>query len=291
MAAKRRGTEPRHVTSEELETAVRALVERASGLAGSEFKRELGKDFKGHDQRALEVASELASRGQLYRWSSARKVRYFRHDPVAAVAEMALAVLAEGPLTEGELKKRVEARNRGLGDLVKEWLKGALARGDVFVHVPLPRSKTKRFGRRPDVAVVLNKVLVELRKALGTAAGRRLERDLVAQALARELGVTLSSAQRAEPAERTDREVLLDALARLAEERAPQSLLLVRELRARTSFDKERFDSVVLDLEREGLITLHHHDFPAALSPAERAELVSDGRGTHYVGIALRRHR
>jgi hypothetical protein len=53
--------------------------------------------------------------------------------------------------------------------------------------------------------------------------------------------------------------------------------------------DKEHFDRLALELSREGIVTLHHHDFPASLSPSERTELVQDERGTHYVGIAIRR--
>jgi hypothetical protein len=63
-------------------------------------------------------------------------------------------------------------------------------------------------------------------------------------------------------------------------------LLHVRDLRARTPLDKERFDAAALALSREGLAVLHHHDHPAGLSEEERRSLVADGRGVFYIGIA-----
>jgi hypothetical protein len=53
--------------------------------------------------------------------------------------------------------------------------------------------------------------------------------------------------------------------------------------------DKARFDRAVLRLSEAGKVVIHHHDFPASLPAAERAELVEDSRGTHYIGIAPRR--
>jgi hypothetical protein len=71
----------------------------------------------------------------------------------------------------------------------------------------------------------------------------------------------------------------------------PTALLAVSELRKRTKLPKELFDEAVLFLGREGLVSLHHHDFPASLKPEDRERLVVDKRGTHYVGIALKGQR
>ena len=69
---------------------------------------------------------------------------------------------------------------------------------------------------------------------------------------------------------------------------APVSL---RELRRSMDFQnvsKSAFDRAVLRLADEGKVALHRHDFPTGLSIEERSELVSDGTGDLYVGIALR---
>jgi hypothetical protein len=78
------------------------------------------------------------------------------------------------------------------------------------------------------------------------------------------------------------------ALRQLASEHRPGTLLLIHDLRARTALDKARFDAAALALSREGAAVLHHHDHAALLSEEERRELVADGRGTHYIGIAPR---
>jgi hypothetical protein len=54
--------------------------------------------------------------------------------------------------------------------------------------------------------------------------------------------------------------------------------------------EKQLFDRAVLELARQGRLSLHRHDFPSSLSPAERDELVTDGAGAYYVGMALRQN-
>ena len=60
-------------------------------------------------------------------------------------------------------------------------------------------------------------------------------------------------------------------------------------LRRAANFDKLQFDQTVLGLARQGRLMLHRHDHASGLSPSERDELVTDGAGTYYVGMALRR--
>ena len=45
----------------------------------------------------------------------------------------------------------------------------------------------------------------------------------------------------------------------------------LRDLRARLSMSKDEFDETALRLQREGAVSLHHHDHPLALPEAERA--------------------
>ena len=67
------------------------------------------------------------------------------------------------------------------------------------------------------------------------------------------------------------------------------ALVAARNLRRAAKLDKHEFDRAVLELARNGRLTLHRHDFATSLSATERDELVSDGEGTFYVGMALRR--
>ncbi len=66
------------------------------------------------------------------------------------------------------------------------------------------------------------------------------------------------------------------------------ALISSRDLRRVARLEKSQFDNAVLDLSRQGRLSLHRHDYVSSLSPAERDELVSDEAGNYYVGMALR---
>lgn len=82
-----------------------------------------------------------------------------------------------------------------------------------------------------------------------------------------------------------DESEVLTALRVLASREPSGALLSVRALRRLCSLTKTHFDMVVLRLSRAGRVVLHHHDFPASLPEADRAELIEDERGTYYIGI------
>jgi hypothetical protein len=67
------------------------------------------------------------------------------------------------------------------------------------------------------------------------------------------------------------------------------TLIGAADLRRRAGLSKEEFDRQSLALARAGHLSLHQHDFPGSLSPERLAELITDGAGRYYVGLALRR--
>ena len=89
--------------------------------------------------------------------------------------------------------------------------------------------------------------------------------------------------------ETPDQTLVETKLHELAAREPPGTLLSIKALRALCGLSKPRFDAAVLGLSTSQSVTLHHHDFPASLSNGERAKLVVDGSGTHYVGIAPRK--
>ncbi|MFM7863765.1 MAG: hypothetical protein ACKPHU_06105, partial [Planctomycetaceae bacterium] len=66
------------------------------------------------------------------------------------------------------------------------------------------------------------------------------------------------------------------------------ALVTARVLRAAAGLPKRQFDELALQSARAGRIVLHRHDFASSLSVAERDELVTDGAGEYFVGMALR---
>ncbi len=279
------------ISREELAAVAREAVASKPGLKGAELKKALPKPLQGQHAEALSILRELAAGGEVFRYAKAKIERFFAKDPVATLDRVAPALLARGgPLAAPDLKKAVEREARGHGDLVAEWIKSALARSVVFEHAPSPKSRAKRYGSEPDLARLLVKTFAELRKALALTDAASVPRERVAEALRKELGLTgpAVTAEASAATSAADREVVRAALEQLASEHRPGTLLLVHDLRARTPLDKERFDAAALALSREGKAVLHHHDHAAALQEDERRQLVSDGRGTHYIGIAPR---
>lgn len=284
-AAKRKAAPLRVLTEDELIQVARDLVKRAPGLSGSDVKKELGPDLKHEEKRVVRAATTLAARHEIFRWSSARKVRFFLVDPLDGLAHAVKQSVANGPMREADLRYRVERIHRGYGDLLKPWLKGALARGDLYSHRALRGTRDKRYGAVPDWGEVLKKAVAELKKIFASPAGLHHSPSEVLRALASELEQTASNATQPREARRRR---LLSQLTQASMSKSG-GLISVRELRSKVSMEKSEFDQLALELARDGLVTLHQHDFPSSLSEDEQAALIVDARGNHFIGIAARR--
>ncbi|HMA95517.1 MAG TPA: hypothetical protein VKP30_22665 [Polyangiaceae bacterium] len=286
MATKRTTTPARVFTDQELEQVARELVERMPGLASSDFKKVLAADYKKEEKRVVQAATALAARRELYRFTSGKKARFFLRDPFNDLVLAVKDAVADGPLREADLKYRVESIHRGYADLLKGWMKGALLRAELFVHRPAKGSTLKRFGVTPDMGVLLKKVVAELKKVLGTPAGRSISTPQLFASLAAEVGFP-SVLPSATPV--TEQQQFMAKLNELTQASKPGSLLSVRDLRAQLPFEKAEFDRIALELATSERVILHYHDFPASLSESARAELIVDSRGNHFIGIAPRR--
>ena len=87
-----------------------------------------------------------------------------------------------------------------------------------------------------------------------------------------------------------DEQAVIGAVMALATHHPPGTLLSVPRVRVRAGLDKTRFDAAALRLSLARRVVLHHHDYPASLSSAERNQLIFDpASSTYYIGIALPR--
>jgi hypothetical protein len=126
--------------------------------------------------------------------------------------------------------------------------------------------------------------LVELRRL----AGRRKPKTK-RKAKARAARTRKRAARAPKRATRLTERTFLAALDRVARRSPRDALHLVRVVRAELpGVSKEAFDRMALELARRDVVLMHHHDYAASLTPSEREALVTDGRGTHYIGIARR---
>lgn len=220
------------------------------------------------------------------------KPRYWDRDLGVFARSLILETLNQkGPLKKTDVRKAAKLLTE---DLFQSTFQALLDAQEVFEHPPLPKMKTALYGSRPpapepylnDLGAQLGKVVAQLMSA--SVPRDELRRALVqlveATGISFGIGSTHHAAAAAQP------NIDLVALMRRIEPGADNgALVAARELRRAAKIDKSLFDREVLSLAQLGRLMLHRHDFASGLSPAERDELVSDGAGTYYVGMALRR--
>lgn len=118
------------------------------------------------------------------------------------------------------------------------------------------------------------------------------ERDMTlgtAGLVADEVGLVLVRKDQRQEPEKKKPPVNLVALMRKIEPGADRGALVsCRDLRLAAKLSKRKFDAAVLRLARLQRVSLHRHDHAASLKPEKLAELVTDGNGTYYVGLAIR---
>jgi hypothetical protein len=292
MAAKSRSKTPKQrVVPEDLEAVVREALREAAGVKLSGIKKTLPKPYQPFAKEAQKLAEELAHRGEVLLRKAGKTALLFARDPMTTLSQVLLPRLSAQPLSEAELKKVANELAPGHDALLKPWLKEQVGRAVLHQH---GSTKSKRFGTQPsepDVKKMLSPALKSLKTVLTKTDKAAIPRKRIAELLLAELGIPTTPMLSGNGASGNGatRGQFLSALTALMAENPREALLSVRQLRARLSFSKEQFDSIALELMRDGAISLHHHDYPASLAESERNELVQDARGTHYIGIAPRR--
>jgi hypothetical protein len=280
---------------DDLEAVVREAVRTTPGLKASELKRALPPSYRAFTKEAETALRSLAERQQIHGvgTSSGKPELFFERDPHATLDEILPQRLSGEPLGKGALKALMRELAPGHDAIFELWLKSALTRRIIFEHAALPASKEKRYANAPDLRKSLAPTLAALIKALLETDDQGIPRHRIAEVLLRELGVSPPPAVESNETRRdhSEHEQFVLALRGLSAESPRQALLSVRDLRPRVALHKERFDAIALDLMRDGKVSLHHHDHPASLPEAERNQLVQDGRGNYYIGIAPAREQ
>lgn len=288
MAAKRRRSAP--IPPDDLAQVVREAAGGAVGLSTEAIKKRLPLPYQRFPRAVVAALGTLERGGALValRRNKSKSPLYFDRGGVDQLDALTRERLST-PLTKGELRSWLFETAPGYRVVFDAWLKRALTREVLFVH-GLARTKQPRFGREPEPEhqVLLRPVLKALRSVVAKADQKGIARRHLAAALLAELG--LAGLTKSGATGDGSREFLA-ALDGLAAEDPANALLPVRLLRRRLSLEKREFDDLALRLAREGIVSLHYHDYPGSLPESERSELVVDARGTHYVGIAPRNRR
>lgn len=172
-------------------------------------------------------------------------------------------------------KRREVAKERG-----RKHVEAARARAQKIVEVARARARAwLAAASQPRVRVVV--------KEAKPSAKRRTKAPWLPKPKAKGTRTPMPKAKSTSPIEQAA--IFRKALGAVSAENPPGALLSVREVRARAGLPKAVFDALALSFASKNLIVLHHHDFPSSLPAAERAQLVEDGKGTFYIGIAQRR--
>ncbi len=259
----------------------------------SSIRKALPGPYRRRVHRISEILEELVAEGRVYRFAPYRGKahRYWTYDLetyASTVIERALTTprtfkeldsLVEKPLADCSQKRR------------RQILDGLVRNGRVWALPKIPRSRTERYATEPpDPRDYLRASVNHLRRQIDQTAERLrhfgVPEDRTRAAALELLGVEGKSSFSEEP---EDSAVIVQELARLqAHERG--GLVPVSKLRDNLRDrlpDKDGFDRAVLELARAKRVALHPHDYPAGVSEAERAEMVTDGQGNYYVGATI----
>jgi hypothetical protein len=261
---------------DELSHRITRAVRDDSGLSLADVKKAVNAP-KPQEAEIIDVASELVAKGQVFRYAKGKTERFFAADPIATLDRFVPNLLGnQAPLDEKAIATACAKEHPGHEALLAEWIKNAAARRLVFELPPLVPKGKKRYDTKPDLRTLLIKTLEALKADLKRVDAARIPRETVGSFLRGELGLR-------------DGEIVRAALRQVASENPPGELLLARHVRDRAPIEKARFDAAALELFRDRLIILQHHDHPKALSEAERSTLIFDGHDTYFLGMALPR--
>jgi hypothetical protein len=281
------------ISEADLRLALRDAVSRlGKPTSPTELRKALPKPHQRPLPEITRLLAGLAREGALFAVKDGKTLRYTDRDPSSIVALALREALRDGPLGKTELEKRVKRAAPGFSKLSPAVLAAELARGTVHKHPEVGKYGVRYGLVPPDPTPYLAKALQEIKAAVKKLSPSGVGEAAVHAAIGRVLGLerTAPARERSEQVSdpRADEHLVQGALRELASREPPGALLSVRALRALVTLDKPRFDGAVLRLSRARQVTLHHHDFPESLPEVERAALVRDAHGVHYVGIAPR---
>lgn len=281
------------------QTALEELVHQsADPVTAKEVKTRCKLPFKLSDSDIALILNDLAKSGVIFEIpakTAKSGVRYWKHDAVEFGRRSLLRLISDQPpQAKAKLKGAVKWLDQAQFEDLVEQLKG---RGDIFCHPPIGKSTQPLWSRSPPVPEPYLKsirdqlatVVAQLKSASVSPADLRRAAVQMFESVGISFGAAAPSTGQLDSGHREEAADLLKLMQQLDPGADRGALVPARVLREAAKMPKAEFDALVLQLSRQGKIALHEHDFVASLRPEDRDELVTDGRGTFYVGMALRR--
>lgn len=277
--------------------ALEAMQRAAKPFTAAEIAKQLDLPIKVSAGDLQPLIDESLAPCTLYEFpakSAKGKPRYWNRDRLEFGRLAMLSALdGKGPQTEAKLKKAAE----GLTDTeFQQLLQSELAALKLWRHPPAGKKGKDLFGKHPpSPELYLRDIEKQLTAITAKLKAVNVPLDSLRRALIQMIesaGVPFAAAGASTHEKSSTASAMsvdLIGLMRRIDPAADRGALVgARELRRAAGMLKADFDRAVLELARQERLSLHRHDYAASLSPAERDELVTDGAGTYYVGIALR---
>ncbi|NDD62405.1 MAG: hypothetical protein EBZ36_00235 [Acidobacteria bacterium] len=270
-----------------VEVLLRSLEQSAAPLTARQLRDRLTGPYKLPLETIERLLEQQVQGDRLFAYpgtGASGRPRYWTRGIEQLARESILRLLDTRSLTLSELVRRLRTSLRGMDEATQRRLVSRMARnGELREWPPVLGSRTVRYSvLAPEPGLYLRDAIEKIARKLALAP-----HDLVAP-----IQSLLADAEFGLPVPNPDRDDKL--LARMVQVKlaaARGAPLPLRELwhSVRSEgWEKSTFDRIVLDLAASYRVTLLRHDFPGMLSGAERAELVVDPQGNHFVGIALR---
>ena len=243
-------------------------------LSVSQIRRQLAGAYRVAPKLEPELKALLATTRGVYEWPTAR---FWSRDPKVVAETALLESAAAAPLARSALNKAFAARVKGYPAAARNELIAELIReGRLFEDPPWGGRGVMLTATKPDAE--------RFRRALEDAITPVLKKYALAGLDPRPLVDQICAPTTNDLAER-----IFDALNAIE----PRKGLVVSAHRLRRAAEfaragKPEFDEAVMRLFAQRRVFLHDHGAPFAVSATEREELVTDGKGRYYVGIAWR---
>ena len=278
--------------------ALAELVQHSSQPVSTREVKKLWKlPFKLSDSEIASILAELAKSGTIHEIpakTAKSGMRYWHSDVVEFGRDLLLTQINDKPpLTKSKLKTTVKWLDQ---TQFEELVQRLTSRKEIYCHPPLWKSKHFMWSPSPPAPEPYLKgirdQLATVVKELQSASVPQADLRRAAVQMLESVGISFGAASSVTTdAAAGGREEAVDLLAlmQIVEPSADRGVLVAaRVLRAAAKIPKAEFDTLTLQLSRQGKIALHEHDFVGSLSCEERDELVTDGHGNYYVGMALR---
>lgn len=272
--------------------ALEALRQTDLPVTAKDLAPRLKGPFRYSEKHLVPILEEAAADGQILRFlpkTAKGKARYWHHDLLEYGRRVAINTLqSKGPQTASKLKTALKELDKSQFDRVFQSLRET---GILFVHPPV-KSGVELFGLRPPTPeAYLKSVQTDLSQAVKKLREAHVPLEALRRAIvqiAEAAGVPFSAAATASDPDEAPVVDLIELMHQLHASASRGTLVSTRDLRRAASLPKATFDRAVLELARAGQVSLHKHDFPASLTESERDELIADGYGNFFIGLALR---